>query len=46
METGKEAWPSPLPQYEFYNISILCFPAFSGGGGVALFVATYFFVKP
>lgn len=45
METGKEAWPSPLPQYEFYNISILCFPAFSGGG-VTLFVATYFFVKP
>ena len=39
METGKEAWPSPLPQYEFYNISIICFPAFSGGGG---FVATYF----
>lgn len=19
METGKEAWPSPLPQYEFYK---------------------------
>lgn len=39
METGKEAWPSPLPQYEFYNISIICFPAFSEGGG---FVATFF----
>lgn len=21
METGKEAWPSPLPQYEFYKQS-------------------------